>query len=309
MRTELTLRTLDPAVCALRNEALKAGITGIDVVYLSRDKDFVVLASSAGEQRHRVFVPLQQLVDLWLQDASIPAEHIDRDIALQFMREALASQGLPAPSEHFCWEAVVGFASKEDRAAPVLHMQGGPFDLYLDHLPSGFDAPVLAWPALPVQTRWVMAGGVVAGVALAELAVGDVMRVPLPCGVLYAGEMPLFAFFIQGDLLMLDDPQDHAEPEGDDTEEHADAAGHVSLAALPVNVSFVLGRRNMTVGDIGTLAVGTTLALDQITPCVDVMAGGVLLARGELVRIGESLGVEIQRLLTPPPREPDDTAS
>ncbi|RYF59501.1 MAG: YscQ/HrcQ family type III secretion apparatus protein [Comamonadaceae bacterium] len=310
MSHRLALREADPATCLLRNEVLKARVANSQVSHLDRKQSYVSMGAVCGDRQHRVFVALQPLIDFWLGDASVPAERIDRDIALHFMSEALLEQGLPSPSEAFQWHSVIGFATADDMAVPLVHMQGGPFELYLDHVPDIFHQPVAVSPDLPIDIRWVVGKVTLPCSALVDLGTGDVIRVPLAPGILHTGNTPLFSFVIQGDFLMIDElePEHVGHPvDTDDTD--IDATAPIALEALPVTVSFVLGRRTMPVADISSLQPGMTLSLDYVSAHVDVMAGGRVLARGELVRIGETLGVEIQQTMPPIGAEPADLPS
>jgi len=310
MSHRLLLREVDPATCLLRNEVLKSHVADSRVTRLDRKQHYVSMAAICGDQHHRVFIPLQPLIDFWLGDASIPAEHIDQDIALQFMNEALLQQGLPSPSEAFQWQAVTGIANDEDMAVPVVHLQGGPFELYLDHVPEVFHQPATLMPDLPVDIRWVVGKVTLPCSALVDLSKGDVIRVPVAPGVLHAGHTPLFSFYIQGDFLMIDDLEEEpVEPSFDNENVGSEATAPIALAALPVTVSFVLGKRTMTVADISALEPGMTLSLDYVSAHVDVMTSGKVLARGELVRIGETLGVEIQQTMATAIAEPVDLPS
>ncbi|SFT53762.1 type III secretion protein Q [Mesorhizobium sp. YR577] len=70
-----------------------------------------------------------------------------------------------------------------------------------------------------------------------------------------------------------------------------------SLDELPVALVFELGRTAMPLGEVRQLAPGAIVQLADVTrETVDIVANGKRVGRGEIVRIGESLGVRIDRM-------------
>ncbi|TIS67787.1 MAG: YscQ/HrcQ family type III secretion apparatus protein [Mesorhizobium sp.] len=82
------------------------------------------------------------------------------------------------------------------------------------------------------------------------------------------------------------------------TPPHADQTLEEStLDELPVALAFELGRTAMPLGEIRQLAPGAIVPLANVTKeTVDIIANGKRVGRGEIVRIGESLGVRIARM-------------
>ena len=73
------------------------------------------------------------------------------------------------------------------------------------------------------------------------------------------------------------------------------------LDALPVALEFHLGQVSLKLSDLqAELAEGSVLEIDQPlgTETVSVRAGGVELARGELVQVGDMIAVRITRLVS-----------
>ncbi|RWQ31104.1 MAG: YscQ/HrcQ family type III secretion apparatus protein [Mesorhizobium sp.] len=83
-----------------------------------------------------------------------------------------------------------------------------------------------------------------------------------------------------------------------DTPPHADQAfEEATLDELPVALAFELGRTAMPLGEVRQLAPGAIVPLANVTKeTVDIIANGKRVGRGEIVRIGESLGVRIARM-------------
>ncbi|MER9563296.1 type III secretion system cytoplasmic ring protein SctQ [Mesorhizobium sp. M0571] len=70
-----------------------------------------------------------------------------------------------------------------------------------------------------------------------------------------------------------------------------------TLDELPVALAFEIGRTAMPLGEVKQLAPGTIVPLADVTEAiVDIIANGKRVGRGEIVRIGESLGVRIVRM-------------
>ncbi len=73
----------------------------------------------------------------------------------------------------------------------------------------------------------------------------------------------------------------------------ADAEG-ANLDALPLCVTFDLGQREITLGELRQMQVGQVIELGQpLSEPVNLRAGGVLLARASLVEVDGRLGVTL----------------
>lgn len=84
--------------------------------------------------------------------------------------------------------------------------------------------------------------------------------------------------------------------------EGADTGGKVDILNLapdiPVQVVAVMGRKNVTVKDLVGLRMGQVIELEKIpTDPVDLVAGGKLIAKAELVDVDGRLGLRILKLL------------
>ncbi len=79
------------------------------------------------------------------------------------------------------------------------------------------------------------------------------------------------------------------------------ARGAVDLEAVfdvPVQVSAVLGRARMDVGDLLNLGPGTVLELDRkVGEAIDIYVNNRLVARGEVVLVEEKLGVTMTEII------------
>ena len=67
---------------------------------------------------------------------------------------------------------------------------------------------------------------------------------------------------------------------------------------VPVQVSAVLGRARMDVGDLLRLGPGTVLELDRkVGEAIDIYINNRLVARGEVVLVEEKLGVTMTEII------------
>ena len=81
----------------------------------------------------------------------------------------------------------------------------------------------------------------------------------------------------------------------------ATARGAADLEAVfdvPVQVSAVLGRAHMDVGELLNLGPGTVLELDRkVGEAIDIYVNNRLVARGEVVLVEDKLGVTMTEII------------
>jgi flagellar motor switch protein FliN/FliY len=76
------------------------------------------------------------------------------------------------------------------------------------------------------------------------------------------------------------------------------AADLEAVFDVPVQVSAVLGRSRMEVGDLLKLSPGTVLELDRkVGEAIDIYVNNRLVARGEVVLVEEKLGVTMTEII------------
>ena len=76
------------------------------------------------------------------------------------------------------------------------------------------------------------------------------------------------------------------------------AADLEAVFDVPVQVSAVLGRSRMDVGDLLNLGPGTVLELDRrVGEAIDIYVNNRLVARGEVVLVEEKLGVTMTEII------------
>jgi flagellar motor switch protein FliN/FliY len=87
------------------------------------------------------------------------------------------------------------------------------------------------------------------------------------------------------------------EPEGPTARIAADLE---AVFDVPVQVSAVLGRARMDIGDLLKLGPGTVLELDRkVGEAIDIYVNNRLVARGEVVLVEEKLGVTMTEIIKP----------
>lgn len=75
-----------------------------------------------------------------------------------------------------------------------------------------------------------------------------------------------------------------------------------ALAGIKAELTVVAGRAASQVGDILALKEGAVLTLDAaLNAPFDVMLGDTLIARGELVAVGEQFGIRITQIASTSP--------
>ena len=86
-------------------------------------------------------------------------------------------------------------------------------------------------------------------------------------------------------------------PEGADDGPHS-ASDLEAVFDVPVQVSAVLGRSKMDVGELLKLGPGTVLELDRkVGEAIDIYVNNRLVARGEVVLVEEKLGVTMTEII------------
>jgi len=82
---------------------------------------------------------------------------------------------------------------------------------------------------------------------------------------------------------------------GQEAQEHNEAS---FLGDIPVEVVIELGRTQMVLRDLAGLDVDDVVELDQpMDKPLDVVVGGKLIARGELVMVGDRMALRVTELV------------
>ncbi len=99
-----------------------------------------------------------------------------------------------------------------------------------------------------------------------------------------------------GQMPTVEDAGTLAPAEADSTSRGA--ADLEAVFDVPVQVSAVLGRAKMDVGDLLKLGPGTVLELDRkVGEAIDIYVNNRLVARGEVVLVEDKLGVTMTEVI------------
>jgi flagellar motor switch protein FliN/FliY len=99
-----------------------------------------------------------------------------------------------------------------------------------------------------------------------------------------------------GPIPTVDDAGTLAPPQDDSV--HRGAADLEALFDVPVQVSAVLGRARMEVGELLRLGPGAVLELDRkVGEAIDIYVNNRLVARGEVVLVEDKLGVTMTEIV------------
>ena len=87
-------------------------------------------------------------------------------------------------------------------------------------------------------------------------------------------------------------------PDGEPDVTARNAADLEAVFDVPVQVSAVLGRSHMDVGDLLKLGPGAVLELDRkVGEAIDIYVNNRLVARGEVVLVEDKLGVTMTEII------------
>ena len=85
---------------------------------------------------------------------------------------------------------------------------------------------------------------------------------------------------------------------GGDANPDRSAADLEAVFDVPVQVSAILGRARMQVGDLLKIGPGTVLELDRkVGEAIDIYVNNRLVARGEVVLVEDKLGVTMTEII------------
>lgn len=228
------------------------------------------------------------VLELWLAD---PLAALQR----QGLTVKLAGwQTGPVERSALCgWE--ITWDGKDRFLAGTLHLDGAAADVVVKRLEKVPAQPLGTADSLPVSLSAVLTRVPLPPVTLRTLAVGDVIFVPLTPGDRTQGNYELWS----GSRLMgratrnrqtfrVSTMNPPAEPSAKPT------AGAARVDDLPIPVVFDVGQIELTVGQLRSVGEGYTFELPATPPrLVTLRAHGREIGQGELVEIGDKVGVRI----------------
>ena len=109
-------------------------------------------------------------------------------------------------------------------------------------------------------------------------------------------KVPLPDLEASGEMQTVEDPGSIAPAESQSVDRGA--ADLEALFDVPVQVSAVLGRARMDVGELLKLGPGAVLELDRkVGEAIDIYVNDRLVARGEVVLVEDKLGVTMTEII------------
>ncbi|SDT43684.1 type III secretion protein Q [Pseudomonas asplenii] len=248
----------------------------------------------------------QGLVDAreWL-DGLLPALQALLKVPCAIARIAELFQALARPLEveldGLGYERLssVAVSNASALAQPLPRIATPRGSLWLLRLPESRPPPLSCSPwllSLPQSLRLTLGYSRILPVALHPLARGDVLRISRLTRQWQLAGQPVgeFTFTEQGLQMTLSPPSSdtpHVEPVA-------------ALGSLPVHLEFVLHEQRISLAELAALIEGQVLTLDSsVLRAIEIRANGRTLARGELVQLGENLGVELQQIFREQPDE------
>jgi type III secretion system YscQ/HrcQ family protein len=149
--------------------------------------------------------------------------------------------------------------------------------------------------AVPVALHVVVARVPLSLSALRTVSLGDVFLVALPPGSPPQGPCELWAGTRLVGRALRNQQSFRVTAMNPPVEPAAKApAGPVKVDDLPVSVLFDLGQLDLTVGQLRTVAEGFTFELAAMPPrLVAIRVGGREVGQGELVEVGDKVGVRV----------------
>ena len=108
-------------------------------------------------------------------------------------------------------------------------------------------------------------------------------------------KIPLPNLEAEGEAPATEQPPSVSSGDGDTGKSAADLE---AMFDVPVQVSAVLGRSKMDVGELLKLGPGTVLELDRrVGEAIDIYVNNRLVARGEVVLVEDKLGVTMTEII------------
>jgi type III secretion protein Q len=131
---------------------------------------------------------------------------------------------------------------------------------------------------------------------LARLRRHDVLLIPAGPAFACIGDRPVLSFNFTMEYITVNDIFTHLgnEPFEDTVASPTGAFEGLDLSTLPVTIDVVLCRLSHSLSFLAECQPGTTLALPADAHCrVELRVNGQRIAAGELVQVGDNLGVQI----------------
>lgn len=136
---------------------------------------------------------------------------------------------------------------------------------------------------------------------LSALRVHDIVLFDMVYGVAYAATQRLFHFNFSMEHIAVEDILSHLESNAMDLAEPTPAPAGLDVSVLSLSIDVVLCRMQQTVGELNDIQQGVTLQLpEDAHRSVRLLVNQQCVAIGEVVQVGERLGVQIASVMPRP---------
>ncbi len=167
-----------------------------------------------------------------------------------------------------------------------------------------------AWPGLPIEVAFRRGATRVSRLLLESVRPGDVIVADAMCVkdriIVVAGERLAAAGLIQNESLKMLAPLARLSGTEEETWSMSESTppfpqdGHANNSTLDdiaVKLMFEMGRKEISLGELKTITPGFIFDLSRApSSSVDIFAGSHRIGQGEIVQIGDALGVRVTRL-------------
>jgi type III secretion system YscQ/HrcQ family protein len=188
---------------------------------------------------------------------------------------------------------------------PCLHTVHGPVWVeQLDVHATDWVAPVNVLAPVPIVVLYRLGQQSLALAQLQGLRVGDVVLIAQIRPQAVVDRHPLFSFVYQEGQMIISEFESPIAPGDTPAPLHepfsASPIVGLDVAALPMTVDVILCQLTHTVAELAQMQPGSTVTLSEDAHRkVELRVHGQRVARGELVRVGEGLGVQIDECASP----------
>ncbi|MDC5886294.1 type III secretion system cytoplasmic ring protein SctQ [Proteus mirabilis] len=259
------------------------------------ERYFQVLLTQGNVQIEAFLACEEALTVIWPQSAHFPWAIIPQN----YLMDVLIQYDLPVTIDGFEGEFSVtpqGIVQKIARTALWVSSSLGA--LFITDASGLSLASPERCAAVPIIVDFVLGITRLSISLLNSIAVGDILLIERMVNLLTVGDTVLlkFAEYSRENVMMENiSVSDELFVEESCVEEMSSTKPAFDVKKLNVDVRFILHKRMMSIEELSALQAGSLVSLPENTELnVILEVNGYVFARGELVQVGNRLGVEIQ---------------
>jgi type III secretion protein Q len=279
---------------------------------------------AAGAETAAISLPLDLLNEISIGSADVPSSELSSQAALLVLEHLLTPYlawlehrtnqdigflNIVQPGRSFSKSKLFLACSYGASSYPVgLNLWDAALDCFAGTAGEREIALAL-WPELPIQIAFRLGTALVSSRLLESIRPGDVIVADAMCRddkvIVVAGERRAAAGHVQKDGARLAAPLTRLSGTDEETwsmsetipATHDGTGQDSSFDDIAVKLMFEMGRTELSLGDLRAIAPGYIFDLSR-TPAnaIDIFAGSRRIGQGEVVQIGDALGVRVTRL-------------